>query len=53
MLLDEKGFVWEVLQRYHTDDYLYYVIRNVLTNEERTETSWKIEEKYLDIPVRS
>lgn len=51
-VIDGKGCVWEVIQRYHTDNYLYYLIRDILTKEEKFETSWKIEERYLQIPTR-
>lgn len=48
-VIDQKGLFWQVVQRYHTNEYLYYFIRNVLTDEEKLETSWKIKEKYFKI----
>lgn len=46
-VIDRNNVIWEVIQRYHTDDYLYYVLKNPLTGEQKTETSWKMEEQYL------
>lgn len=52
MIIDKSGFVWKIVQRYHTNDYLYYVIRNILTEEQKTVTDWKINEQYIQISGR-
>ena len=52
MIMDKSGFVWKIVQRYHTNNYLYYVICNVLTGEEKTVTDWKINEQYIEISGR-
>ena len=49
MYLDKEANVWELIQRYHTDNYTYSVIRNVLTTEQRTETDWTLQRRYFAV----
>jgi hypothetical protein len=50
MYLDKQGVPWELIQRYHTSDYTYYVIENVLTNDQTTVTDWGLEKHFFEVP---
>jgi hypothetical protein len=50
MLLDKKGEAWEIIQRYYTDDYTYYFIRNIVTKEENTITDWQVQKHFFEVP---
>ena len=49
MYLDKQANVWELVQKIHTDDYCYCVMRNVITNEQTTETDWSLQRRYFAV----
>ena len=49
MYLDKQANVWELIQKIHTNNYCYCVMRNVITNEQTTETDWSLQRRYFAV----
>jgi hypothetical protein len=49
MYLDKQANVWELIQKIHTADYCYCIIRNVITNEQTTVTDWSLQRRYFAV----
>ena len=50
--LDKQGNPWELIQRYHTDDYCYCIIRNVLTDEDTCITDWQLRKHFFEVTTK-
>lgn len=48
--LDKQGNPWELVQKYHTDNYAYYVVKNVITDEQTTLTDWQVRKHLFEVP---
>lgn len=52
MYLDKQGNPWELVQKYHTDNYTYCVVKNVITDEQTTLTDWQVQKHLFEVPTR-